>query len=431
MSENQLPSSTKVLIVGAGPTGLALANRLQRDGVDHVVIDALEAGLNTSRAAVVHAHTLEMLEWIGAAGPLRASGIELSHFTIRDRDRRLLDVDFGLLPPAFRTLLMVPQSTTEALLETQLAAAGGRIHRGVSATRVEADGEGATVRVRTRQGEAEIKARYVVGADGMHSLVREAAGIEFAGEAYGESFVLADVRMDWPLGANEVSLFFSPAGLVVVAPLPDGSFRVVATLAGAPGTPGIGDIQGLLDARGPRSAPCKVRELIWGSRFRVHHRLAGAYRCGPFVLMGDAAHVHSPAGGQGMNAGLVDSIVLGEALVHVVRGDAPDALLDDYAMLRRPAAQEVLALASRLTGIATIRSAPLRALRNLALRLLNRLPSFKRKLAMNLSGLSRRHYSVLATGEPVPARPSSTRNVLGTRAFSWKKHVPQWPITGQ
>jgi len=404
-----LPNQTDVLIVGAGPTGLALANRLQQANVDHLVIDALEAGLNTSRAAVIHAHTLEMLEGIGAAAPLRARGIELSHFVIRDRDRRLLGVDFSILPPAYRTLLMVPQSTTEALLESRLAAEGGRIHRGISAVRAEADGAGAVVRVRTPQGEREIKARYVVGGDGMRSLVREAAGIAFDGAAYGESFVLADVRMDWPLGASEVSILFSPAGLVVVAPLPDGSFRIVATLDDAPETPSVADIQKLLDARGPRSAPSTVQEVTWGSRFRVHHRLAKTYRRGPFVLMGDAAHVHSPAGGQGMNAGMVDAIVLGDALVEMVRERAPDSLLDDYAAIRRPAAREVLVLASRLTGMATVRSAPLRLLRNLLLRLLDRLPPFKRKLAMSLSGYSRRHYARLPDRSPLATRAPARR----------------------
>ena len=390
-----LPNHTDVLIVGAGPTGLALANALQQAGIDHVVIDALEAGLNTSRAAVVHAHTLEMLDRIGIAEPLRARGIQLSRFTIRDRDRALLDVNFDVLPPAYRHLLMVPQSTTEALLDAHLTEQGGCIDRGVAAVRAEAEGAGALVRVRTAEGERDIRTRFVVGADGMRSLVREAAGIGFDGEAYGESFILADVHMDWPLEAGEVSLFFSPAGLVVVAPLPDGSFRIVATLDDAPETPDVADIQRLLDARGPASARCRIHSVVWGSRFRVHHRLAQAYRRGPFLLMGDAAHVHSPAGGQGMNVGLVNSVVLGEALVRVVRDDAPDAVLDDYAAIRRPAAQEVLLLASRLTRIATIRSAPLRILRNLALRLLDRLPPFKRKLAMNLSGLSRRHRSVL------------------------------------
>jgi len=394
---------TDVLIVGAGPTGLALAVALQQAGIDHLVIDKLEQGHNTSRAAVVHAHTLEMLDRLGVAAPLGGEGIALHDFTVRDRDRALLRVEFDQLPSAFRHILMVPQNITESVLHDRLVALGGRVHSGRSALRAEAHGDGARVTISDESGERMIHARYVVGADGMHSVVREAAGIGFQGEAYGESFLLADVEMDWPLRASEVSLYFSPAGLVVVAPLPGGTFRIVATVSQAPEQPGIADIQQLLDARGPTGSRAMVRRVVWGSRFRVHHRLADRYPAGPFLLIGDAAHVHSPAGGQGMNTGLVDAVVLGEALIRVIGRGEPASLLDDYATLRRAAAGQVLALASRLTRIATMRSRLLRIARNLMLRLLDRLPRFKRGLSLGLSGLSRRKLSKLPIAAKSPA----------------------------
>lgn len=407
-----LPEQVDVLIVGAGPTGLALANRLQKEGVDHLLIDALEAGQNNSRAAVIHAHTLEMLEEAGLAAPLVAEGRTLSRFTIRDRDRPLLGLDFSGLPGAFRYLLMLPQSETEALFADRLAGLGGSVHRGVSALSARADGSGAVVRVKTGEEEREVRARYVVGADGMHSRIREAAGIGFAGGTEGHSLLLADVRMDWPLGAEEVSFLFAPDGMVVVAPLPDGSYRIVAAMDEAPHAPGLADVQRLLDTRGPRTGAIRVHDVVWSSRFRVSHRLAQTYRRGPFLIMGDAAHVHSPAGGQGMNTGLVDAMLLGEALVRVVRDGERESLLDDYAAARRPAAAKVLALAGKLTRVATLRSAPGRMLRNLILRLLNHLPPFKRRLAMNLSGLSRRGYARLPQQEQAPAgKPVARRAV--------------------
>jgi 2-polyprenyl-6-methoxyphenol hydroxylase-like FAD-dependent oxidoreductase len=408
MEAVMLPTSTDVLIVGAGPTGLALAAMLQQEGVDHVVIDPLTERHALSRAGVVHAHTLETLARIDVTDRLRARGMPVRRFAVRDRDRVLLSVGFEDLPSPHNYVLMIPQFETEAILEARLTELGGRVRRGYRAAAAERTAAGARVTVEGPEGAQAIVARHVVGADGMHSLVREAAGIAFPGATYGESFVLADVELDPSLDPGEVSLNFARDGLAVIAPLPDGSVRVVATMADAPEHPSIADVQRLLDTRG-RPGSATVARLRWSSRFRVHHRLADHYRDGPFLLMGDAAHVHSPAGGQGMNAGLVDAIVLGEALARVVRDGEPEALLDDYARLRRPAAQAVLALSGRLTRIATAHG-PLRLLRNLALRTLDRSPSFKRKLALDLSGLSRRNLAAL----PAPARVQGEAGGRGT-----------------
>jgi 2-polyprenyl-6-methoxyphenol hydroxylase-like FAD-dependent oxidoreductase len=243
-------------------------------------------------------------------------------------------------------------------------------------------------------GRRTIAARMVVGADGMHSVVREAAAIRFSGAVYAGSFILADVALDGH-PRDEVRLYFSPAGLVVVAPLPGGTFRIVATVADAPEQPGMADVQALLDARGPTQPPARVTALAWSSRFRLHHRLAERYRNGRFLLVGDAAHVHSPAGGQGMNTGLVDACVLGRILAAVISGRRDAAFLDEYERLRRPAAAAVLRLAGRLTTAATLTNRPQRAMRNLALSLAGRVPALRRRIAMDLSGLSRRGLAVL------------------------------------
>jgi 2-polyprenyl-6-methoxyphenol hydroxylase-like FAD-dependent oxidoreductase len=368
-----LTTNTDVLIVGAGPTGTALAITLQQAGVNHLLVDKLEQGQNTSRAAVIHAHTLEMLEELGVSGELAKRGMKLSNFVIRDRNRPLVHLRFDQLPSAYRYLLMLPQNETEKVLAERLAALGGSIRRGVSATAVLQQADGAQVTLKTPKGDAVVNARYVVGGDGMHSIVRKAAGIDFEGGTYEESFVLADVQMQWSLG----------------------TFRSVATLDNAPEQPGISDIQALLEARGPTTGLNRVEGIVWSSRFRVHHRIAKSYRKGPFLLMGDAAHVHSPAGGQGMNTGIVDAVVLGRLLADVINGKQPDAALDSYGEVRRPAAEKVLGLAGLLTSMATVRSAPKRTLRNAILSLINRLPPVRRHLQMNLSGLARRQMAAI------------------------------------
>jgi 2-polyprenyl-6-methoxyphenol hydroxylase-like FAD-dependent oxidoreductase len=280
---------------------------------------------------------------------------------------------------------MLPQNITEDVLTGRLDQLGGRVHRPYELARLEQDGDGVTA---TMVGGETVRASYVVGADGMHSAVRDQTGIGFAGDAYGQSFVLADVHLDWEFDEREVMLYFAPAGLVVVAPLPGGRHRIVATVDVAPEQPDRDHIQALLDARGPQKRPARVKDVVWSSRFRVHHRLADRYREGRVFLAGDAAHVHSPAGGQGMNTGIQDAIALGAGLANVLRDGAGERILDTYEAERRPVAADVVAFTHRMTRVATVNRPRVRRIRNATLRVLNRIPAVRRKMALNLSELA-------------------------------------------
>ena len=379
MTERKSISPTDVLVVGAGPTGLTLATALLADGIRTTVIDQQPAGANTSRAAVVHSRTLEMLEAVGVTDRLVSLGVHAPRFTIRDRDHVLVSVPFDHLPTRYPYTLMISQAVTEEVLLKRLLELGGVVLRPRSVTDLSQDDHGVTA---TLADGTQLCARYLVGADGMHSTVRERAGIAFPGESYEESFSLADVRLAGGVSREEVILYFSPAGLLVVAPLPDGIHRIVATVDTAPEHPDIEYVQALLDARGPRRERAVVKEVIWGSRFHVHHRVVDNYRAGRILLAGDAAHVHSPAGGQGMNTGIQDAIVLADAIAAAIVNGNEEAL-NAYGALRRPVAKHVVALADRLTRLATM-GPRLRPMRNAILGMLARVPAFRRTLAWQL-----------------------------------------------
>jgi 2-polyprenyl-6-methoxyphenol hydroxylase-like FAD-dependent oxidoreductase len=376
-------NDTDVLIVGAGPTGLTLAASLLLKDINVVLIDRQAEGANTSRAAGVNARTLEVLD--GSTGldvtrRLVKEGIEAPRFAIRDGAKVLLNIDFSGLDTAYPFTLLIPQSTTERLLLDRVRELGGDVIRPKVLATVVQDATGVTA---TFDDGDTIRASYVVGADGMHSTVREQAGIGFSGGAYEHSFVLADAQLSGDAPTDEVRLFWASEGLTVVAPLPNGDFRVVAPVDDAPEEPSVEFVQQLLDARGPGGIT--VTGISWGSRFRIHHRVADTYRAGRMLLAGDAAHVHSPAGGQGMNLGIQDAVALADALAAVL-GGGPDSVLDAYSATRRPIAQQVVELTDRLTKLATLPRA-LRPVRNVMLGIIGRIPAATRALASRLSGL--------------------------------------------
>jgi 2-polyprenyl-6-methoxyphenol hydroxylase-like FAD-dependent oxidoreductase len=378
-------NDTDVLVVGAGPTGLALGASLIAHGVRAVLVDQLAEGHNTTRAAAVNARTLEVLEDLDVARRMVKAGLIAPRFTMREGRHILMPVDFSELPTKHPYTLMLSQADTERLLLERVRELGGEVVRPKTLSRLTQDANGVTASF--DDGET-IRAGYVVGTDGMHSTVREQAGIGFAGGEFAESFALADVGLAGDAPRHEVILFYAREGLTVLAPLPGDIFRIVAPVADAPKAPSAEFVQALLDTRAFGPGQLAVTELLWGTRFRIHHRVADRYRAGRILLAGDAAHVHSPAGGQGMNLGITDAIALGRALADVARGGS-DGALNAYATAQRRRAEQVLKLTGRLTRIATL-PPPVRPIRNTAMRLAARVPTVRRQLAMQLSGLGRR-----------------------------------------
>ena len=378
MTTTALPTHTEIAIVGAGPTGLALAVTLASAGIEFVIVDQLAEGANTSRAAVVHARTLEVLDEFGAADALIARGDQVTRFAVRDGSRRLLTVPFDGLPTPYPYTLMVPQCDTEAVLLTRLRALGQDVHRPYQVSSVVQDEDGVTLTMSTGQ---ILRAGYAVGADGMHSAVREAAGIGFTGSAYAESFVLADVTMDWTPGRDEVTLTFGSAGLTVVAPLPGGHYRIVATVDDAPATPDLAFVQRLLDERTPglaqRHRPglgIPVPGTPPGRRSLPGRPPVPRRRRRPRAQPGRWSRNEHRHPGR----------------IRPRPGIRHPATRQDYETRRRPVAQRVVAFADRMTRIATTHNKAARRTRNIALPLLGHLPAFRTKMATELAELNYR-----------------------------------------
>ncbi|MET9876165.1 FAD-dependent oxidoreductase [Actinacidiphila glaucinigra] len=375
-----------VLVVGAGPTGLLLAGDLAAAGVPVTVLERRAPGHgNLSRAFGVHARTLELLDARGLADELVATGHRLRGLRLFRR----LSLDLTELPSRFPYLLITPQYEVERLLERRARAAGVRFEHGAEVLAVHQDDGGVSLDVRAADGTVGTRrAAYAVGADGHRSAVRTALGLPFPGRSVIRSIVLADVRLAEPppglLTVNGTGDAFA-----FIAPFGDGWYRVMCwDRAGErpDGDPvGLDEVRDI--ARRALGTDHGMGEARWLSRFHSDERQVPVYRAGRVLLAGDAAHVHSPAGGQGMNTGLQDAANLGWKLAAVVRGSASDALLDSYQAERHPVGAMVLRSSGGIIRLAMAHNALQRALRDLLSLAVGHLPPLRRRALGTITGI--------------------------------------------
>jgi 2-polyprenyl-6-methoxyphenol hydroxylase-like FAD-dependent oxidoreductase len=437
-----------VVIVGAGPAGLLLAGDLAAGGVDTIVLERRDTESNVTRAFALHARSLELLDARGLADELITTGRQARSIFLFDR----FDIDLSQLPSRFPYVLITPQYHTERVLQRRAVAAGARILRGSKVTAVRQDADG--VEVHTESGA--YRCRYAVGTDGVHSTVRAELGLDFPGKAIVQSLMLADVRLT---DAPEDILAVKAAAdcFAFVAPFGDGWYRIFAWNRRNPL---------------PDSAPVALEEVRavtrralgtdygmhdprWMSRFHCDERQVRRYQVGRVFLAGDAAHVHTPAGGQGMNTGLQDAANLSWKLVAAVTGHGPDDLLRTYHTERHAVGRMVVRSSGALVRLTMVKSLPARIARNAMGTAAVRIGPLTRRISGTLSGISigypappgahplvgrragdtaltdhdgkpARLYEALRGGSFVLTTPPNSNSTLPAE---WAHHIPQLTST--
>jgi 2-polyprenyl-6-methoxyphenol hydroxylase-like FAD-dependent oxidoreductase len=379
-------TDTDVLIVGAGPVGLFLANECARRGLRWRLVEARSSQSEHSKALAIFPRTLEIFDMAGIVAPFLKVANPVTSVAVITHGRTLARVRFEPTESPYPFVAMVPQDVTERLLVNELQRKGGEVEYDTTFLSAEQRDDGVDIIIGSKGRQAKLRASFVVGCDGAHSRVRHLLNLPFVGGHYQDSFLLADVETNETLPANEIQLCPSAFGPLAIFPMSAQRRRIVATIAHPEGdVPTLELVRRLLVQRAPRGF--EASNVQWSSYFRIHHRQVALLRIGRMFVAGDAAHIHSPFGGQGMNTGLQDVWNLVWKLDLAARGGGSEDFLDSYTAERRPVIKRVIETTDFLTEVMGTRSMIGQALRNSLIPLVSRLAPFQRAFVRRLSQL--------------------------------------------
>ncbi|MGH6983111.1 MAG: FAD-dependent monooxygenase [Stellaceae bacterium] len=395
-------SDVPVLVAGGGPIGLAMAGELRRHGVAFRAVERAARRTDLSKALVVWPRTLELLRLAGCADDFTAVGRPTREAQLRANGHLIAEISFAGITTPYPYALFIPQSETERLLEEHLERLGGRLERTVELTSFEPGPSSVVCTLSHADGQTErVTCDYLVACDGAHSVVRHGLKIDFAGETEPVAFMLGDVKLDGAV-EDKLQLYWHREGVLGIFPMQRGRFRVIADLGPATKAPQeatLDLIQSALDRRGPGGV--RAYDPVWLSLFRINDRKVADYRHGRVFLTGDAAHIHSPAGGQGMNTGIHDAFNLAWKLALTIKGKAGDRLLATYSPERSAVGDMVLRNAARLTRLATLHQPAAQWLRNKMVASVMRFAAARRVFARTMTELDIRYpKSALSQGRP-------------------------------
>jgi 2-polyprenyl-6-methoxyphenol hydroxylase-like FAD-dependent oxidoreductase len=390
--------TTDVLIAGAGPVGLTMASEMARYGMTVRIIDKNDQRTDKSKALVLWPRTLELMDRMGprCTQSFIDCGLKAKGANVLSGREEIASVDLTEIESPHNFVLMIPQSDTERLLEEHLGTFGVKAERELELKQFKTTADGVSCTLLHSDGREEsADASWLIGCDGAHSTVRHQLGMEFHGSTLLSDFVLADIHLSGFSKPPAIDIYWHAEGVLAVFPLHGTRYRVIADMGESSGSIGEGnrpaptleDVQRILDVRGPGGV--KASDPVWLSSFSINERKVSDYRAGRVFLAGDAAHVHSPAGGQGMNTGMHDACNLAWKLALVQRGVcAPEPMLASYSAERSAIAKLVLEATGKATTMAMMKGGIKQSIRNHLASLLFGFTPVKHTMANILSEVS-------------------------------------------
>ena len=375
-----------VLIVGAGPVGLFLANECARRRLRYRIVEAKASQSEHSKALAIFPRTMEIFDMAGVVGPFLKEANRVTKVAMITHGQTLAHLHFAPDQSPYLFVSMIPQNVTERLLVEELQRRGGKVEYETAFVSALEKNDCVVATVEHLGESQQISAAFVVGCDGAHSRVRHILGLPLEGAEYLDTFMLADIESNDVLPADELQLCPSELGPVAIFPMSATRRRIVATVDRAEGeAPSLELVQKILAERAPKGLTAKA--LHWGSYFRIHHRHAAKLRVGRMFIAGDAAHIHSPFGGQGMNTGLHDVWNLVWKLDLVLNGHGNDQLLESYSTERIPVIKGVIQTTHMLTKVMGTPNRLAQVLRNAVIPMVSRLAPFQHAFVQRLSEL--------------------------------------------
>ena len=379
-------TDTDVLIVGAGPVGLFLANECARRGVSYRIVEEHSTQSEHSKALAIFPRTLEIFDMAGVVQPFLDAANRVTYVAVIAAGHTLANMHFAPQESPYPFVAMVPQDVTEKLLVESLKRRGGHVEYQTKFVSAVQQDDFVTATLEQNGQSSQITAKFVAGCDGAHSAVRHLLNLPFEGAEYKDLFLLADVETNDTVPADQMQLCPNEFGPVAIFPMNATRRRIVAMIDKADGdAPTLDLVRRLINDRAPIGL--EARSLHWSSYFNIHHRHVAQMRVGRMFVAGDAAHIHSPFGGQGMNTGLQDVWNLSWKLALSLQGRGNEDLLSSYSAERIPVIKGVIETTDFLTKALGTPNKVAQALRNTVIPMVSRLAPFQHAFVQRLSEL--------------------------------------------